>query len=106
MNLVFPAICGLDLRRGAIPLEAKVRRYYAAPNRIGDKEVKILGLAQGVDDPDSVLVFLRYFPTVFRRGGVVLVALERGSRRGRPGLSCFVTSGPAGFGAPVVDGVL
>src|SRR5580698_5898423 len=37
---------------------------------------------------------------------MILVALEWGSWRGRPGLSGLVTSGPAGFGAPAINGVL
>ena len=37
---------------------------------------------------------------------MVLVALKGCSRRGRPGLSGFVTSGPARFRAPVIDRVL
>ena len=37
---------------------------------------------------------------------MILVTLEWGGWRGRPGLGGFVTSGPAGFGAPAIDGVL
>ena len=106
MDFVILAICGLDLGEGATPPEAKVRRYYTAPNRIGNKEAKVLGIARGIDNPGSVLVFLGHFPTVFGGGGVVLVALKGCSWRGRPGWGRFIASGPAGFGAPVVDGVL
>ena len=58
IDFVILAICGLDLRGGATLLEVKIRCYYTAPNRIGDKEAKILGITRGVDDPGSILVFL------------------------------------------------
>ena len=35
-----------------------------------------------------------------------MVALEWGSWRGRPSLGSFITSVPAGFGAPFINGVL
>ena len=35
-----------------------------------------------------------------------MVALEWGSWRSRPGSGSFITSGPAGFGAPTINGVL
>src|SRR5580698_6340539 len=37
---------------------------------------------------------------------MILVTLEWGGWRGRPGLGGFITSGPAEFGAPTIDGVL
>src|SRR5580698_9337907 len=37
---------------------------------------------------------------------MILIALEWGGWRGRPGLSRFITSGPAGFRAPSINGVL
>ena len=35
-----------------------------------------------------------------------MVTLEGGSWRGRPSLGSFLTSSPAGFGAPTINGVL
>ena len=89
-----------------MPLEAEIGRYHIAPNRIGDEESEVLGIARGIDNPGSVLVFWRHFPTILTQRGMVLVALEWGGWRGRPGLGGFVTSGPARFGAPTIDGVL
>ena len=49
---------------GAVPSEAKIGRYVVAPNGIGDEESEVLGIARGIDNPGSVLVFRRLFPTV------------------------------------------
>ena len=38
-------------------MEAKIGRYYTASSRIGDEEAKILGIARGIDNPGSILVF-------------------------------------------------
>ena len=64
-----------------------------------------MGIAGGIDNPGSILVFWRHFPTVLTRQGMILVALEWGGWRGRPGLGSFITSGPAGFRALAINGV-
>ena len=89
-----------------MPSEAEIGRYVVAPSGIGNKESEVLRIARGVDNPGSVLVFQRHFPTILTRRGMILVALEWGGWRGRPGLSSFITSSPAGLGAPTINGVL
>ena len=89
-----------------MPSEAEVGCYYTAPSGIGNKESEVLGIARGIDNPGSVLVFWRHLPTILAQRRMILVTLEWGGWRGRPGLSGFITSGPARFGAPAIDRVL
>ena len=44
-----------------MPSEAEIGCYHIAPNRIGNEESEILGIARGIDNPGSVLVFWRHF---------------------------------------------
>ena len=59
--------------------KGKALLYYIAPNRIGDQESEVLGIARGIDNPGSVLVCFGYYPIVFSQRRMVLVALKWGS---------------------------